>query len=97
MKKNTVYNGFYFTMRGKDVFVITDVTRKTEKLFKQICKKFLLPDNASTIDALKYCMRRATLQIKELSNGRLYNEISGENFSGYGHFIDEDKDVVVIL
>ena len=89
--------GFFFTMGQKDVFVITDAKRKTEKLLKQICRKLLIPDNAAALDALNYYLRPATLQQKTTGTGRAYNEISGENFSGYGHFLDENRDIIIEL
>ena len=97
LELNTKYSGFYFQLGKKDAFAITEAKAKTRQLFKQICRRFELPENASTYDALRYNLKKGTVELKELSNGRQYHEISGQGYAGYGHFLDEDMDIVVRL
>lgn len=58
---------------------------------------FDLPDNAMTIDGILYCIRKAECEIRTLSNGKQYYEISGDNFGGYGTFVDDGKTIVIKL
>jgi hypothetical protein len=55
----------------------------------------LLLPNAEISDSLaervKHDIRKATYEVKELSNGRKYCNICGENFGGYGDFLDNYK------
>lgn len=97
LELNVKYNGFYFQLGRKDAFAITEAKAKTRSLFQKICRRFELPANASTYDALRYNLRKGTVELKQLSNGRQYHEISGIGFGGYGHFLDEDLDIVVRL
>lgn len=90
-------NGFYLFAKGKDIFFITDAKAKTEKLLRKMCVKLEIPDAPSVLDALRHNLRKATLETKELPNGRKYNDISGTNFGGYGHFLDEGKDIIIDL
>ena len=93
----TKLNGYYLFAKGKDIFFITDAKAKTEKLLRKMCQKLEVPDAPSVLDALRYNLRKATLETKELYNGRKYHDINGENFGGYGHFLDEEKDVIIDL
>lgn len=97
LELNVKYSGFYFQLGKKDAFAITEAKAKTRSLFQKICRRFELPANASTYDALRYHLRKGTVELKELSNGRRYYEISGLEFGGYGHFVDEDLDIIVRL
>lgn len=87
-------NGFYF-MGGRSIFFITDAKRITQPLLRKMCGNLLIPDTASVLDELKRGLRKATLEIKELKNGRKYYDICGEKFGGYGSFLDEGKDTVI--
>lgn len=97
LELNVKYEGFYFQLGKKDCFAITEAKAKTRQLFAQICRRFELPANASTYDALRHHLRKGTVELKQLSNGRQYYEISGIGFGGYGHFLDEEMDIVVKL
>ena len=97
LELNVKYEGFYFQLGRKDCFAITEAKAKTRQLFKQICRRFELPDNASTFDALRYNLRKGTVELKQFSDGRLYYEIRSDKFGGYGHFLDEEMDIVVKL
>lgn len=90
-------NGYYLFAKGKDIFFITDAKAKTEKLLRKMCQKLEVPDAPSVLDALRYNLRKATLETKELYNGRKYHDINGKNFGGYGHFLDEEKDIIIDL
>lgn len=97
LELNVKYEGFYFQLGRKDCFAITEAKAKTRSLFQKICRRFELPANASTYDALRYNLKKGTIELKELSNGRRYYDISGIGFGGYGHFLDEEMDIVVKL
>jgi len=90
MKKN----GFYLMLRGKDVFIVTAQKAKTKAFLHKVAQKLELPDAPSVLDELRYLMRPATLEVKTIA-GREMNEISGDSFGGYGHFVDEDKDLII--
>lgn len=91
------HNGYFFHCNGKDVFIVTSRTRKTKKLATDFIKAAgeKVTDNA--VNWLLYAMQPATLKVKETSSGRKYNDIHSGWFGGYGHFQDENKDIIVVL
>jgi hypothetical protein len=86
-------HGFYFYYRGQDNFFKSDRQRITKGIAREILE-LLLP-NAEISDSLaervKHDIRKATYEVKELSSGRKYCNICGENFGGYGDFLDNYK------
>lgn len=91
------HSGYFFHCSGKDVFIITSRTKKTKKLATDFIKVAggKVTDNA--VNWLLYAMQPATLETKTTRTGRKYNDIRGAGFGGYGHFVDENKDIVVVL
>lgn len=89
-------NGFYFWIECKDVFVVTDRKNKTTHLAQQICEKMGYPASQNNISELLYRLSKATYQIKTLTNGRSYYDISGDNFS-CGNFVDENNTIIIDL
>lgn len=89
--------GFTFQLGNKDVFIITKRQRKTETLASAILRKLEKPDNPSIRKQLLDCLRKATLEMKTLSNGNQYYEISGDGFGGRGSFINDGKTVIINL
>lgn len=92
-----IRKGFYFKLSGKDVFVETRKTRKTERLAGKILRAMGIPDNPDTRRELLYWMRRATCEIRTLKNGRAYWEIAGDNFGGCGSFLDDGMTIILNL
>lgn len=86
--------GFYLMVKGKDCFIITTQKAKTKAFLRKVAQKLELPDAPSVLDALRCRMRPATLEVKTIA-GREMNEISGDGFGGFGHFVDEDKDLII--
>lgn len=90
MKKH----GFYCRMYGKDCFIETKQTRRTDNLAEYFILSVQyklgwgrpIADDLS-IEHIKNIMRQATFEIKTIENGNFkglsYYEINGENFS-YG-------------
>ena len=86
--------GFYCRMYGKDCFLETMQTRRTDKLAEDFILNVqfklgwgrLVADDFS-IERVKNAMRPATFEIKTIENGNFkglsYYEINGEQFS-YG-------------
>ena len=89
-------NGFYLMVKGKDCFIVTSYKVKTKTFLRKVAQKLKLPDAPSVLDELRYRMRPATLEIKTIA-GREMNEISGDDFGGFGHFVDEDKDIIIYM
>lgn len=89
-------NGFYFWIGCKDVFVVTDRKNKTTHLAQQICEKMGYPASQNNISELLYRLSKATYQIKTLTNGRSYYDISGDSFS-CGNFVDENNTIIIDL
>ena len=89
-------NGFYFWIGCKDVFVVTDRKNKTTRLAQQICEKMGYPASQNNISEFLYRLSKATCQIKTLTNGRSYYDISGDSFSR-GKFVDENNTIIIDL
>lgn len=99
--------GFYCYMYGRDCFVETTQTRKTDKLAKDFIysvqfelgkKQFA---NDEDIEYIKKSMSKATFEVKTIKNGNFaglsYYEIKGENFSfGSDAWENPLKDCVLI-
>ena len=89
MKKH----GFYCRMYGKDCFIETEQTKRTDKLAINFINKVqnkinkYYNINADDVEHVKNTMRPATFEIKTIENGDFaglkYYEINGESF-GYG-------------
>lgn len=93
-------NGFYIYFRGVDYFYTTEKKNKTDAITIDFLNKIqnhlnrFGNINAQTVAYYKKAMQRATCEIRTLQSGRQYYEITGENFSGCGTFIDDGKTVV---
>lgn len=89
------YDGWFFVCRRRDTFIITDRKAKTKSFLSKICRELSLPDNESVHDSLRWNLRKGTIRIVQLSNGRQYYEMSGDNWGGCGNFLDTKKDIVI--
>lgn len=95
--------GFTIFVKGKDVFIETDRTRKTKELAKLIIRKlngtgeFDIPDNQWAIHDVLYYLQKAECEIKTLGNGKQHYDIHGENFGGKGNFVDDGKTIIIKL
>ena len=89
--------GFIFPYKGKDIFVVTEKTRKTKDLAKRILRKMNLPDNPGTVSDLLYWLQAGCCEIKRLANGREYYEIFGDKYGGRGSFVDDGKTEIINL
>lgn len=84
-------NGFFCRMYGKDCFIVTEQTRRTNKIAEEFINKVQNYRNKFSeitekdIEYVKNNMRKATFEIKTIKNGNFaglkYYEINGENFS----------------
>lgn len=93
-------NGFYLFFRGVDYFLVTDKKNRTDALTIEFLNKIQNHLNAfynidcKTVERYKKAIKPANCEIRTLSNGRQYYEISGENFGGCGSFVDDGKTVI---
>lgn len=89
--------GYTFKLGQKDVFVETDAKYKTKRLAEKILLALYLPVNPGTISEVLWYLKKATCEIRQLLNGRQYYEITGDNFGGYGSFVDDGNTIVIKL
>lgn len=87
--------GFTFQLGHKDVFVKTNYKNKTKALASKILRKLALPENPGTVREILYYLQKADCEERQLSNGRKYWDISGENFGGRGSFVDDGNTLIV--
>lgn len=92
--------GFTLYVKGKDIFIETNRTRKTKDFAKLIIHKlngtgFDIPDDSSVVHDVLYYLQKAECEIKTLSNGKQYYDIHGENFGGKGSFVDDGNTVII--
>ena len=87
--------GFTFRLGRKDVFVETTAKNKTKKLAEKILYKLELPVNPDTISEVLYWLMKANCEIKTLNNGKQYYDIYGNNFGGYGSFLDDGMTILI--
>lgn len=101
-------NGYYLQIDGFEYFFITDAKKKTRKLIEEILNKLCAPVNENNVAYLVHNLLRANLEVKSFiypsdlggeyaGKRREYYNIFGENFSGYGSFVDDGKTVIIHL
>lgn len=101
-------NGFYLYLGGYEYFFKTERTRLTNKLIDDILLNLHCNLTQENRDYIRYNVLRAELEIKELKyqedidgfkkgQTRKYYNIYGENFGGYGSFVDDGKTKLIIL
>lgn len=93
--------GFAFAVRGKDFFVVTDQKRKTSAFAGAVLAAMnasgeVVRDAEAERAALVQMMRPAVLEVKQSKCGEYY-DIHGENFGGWGSFVDDGKTVVLFV
>jgi hypothetical protein len=105
----TMKKGFYIRAYGYDCFIETDAKNRTKTLATEFINGIqnMLDEtdnidktdaiNEKTIEYVKNNMLSAYCELKTLPNGREYFDIYGENFGGYGYFVDEDKTIIITL
>lgn len=82
--------GFYLRAYGFDCFMESDMKNISNSLamgfLDRIHRKLNITANADkmTITQAKQAMRRATMELKTLTNGLQYIDIYGKDFGGYG-------------
>lgn len=88
MENLASFEGFYAYIGGKDCFFVTDQRKKSINLYDKILR--LIGENVCTQNenALGYCLRRATCDLKRLTcrDGKIMTSwsIHGDGFGGYG-------------
>lgn len=93
--------GYYLYAFGKDCFIATDAQKRTKTLALDFLNKIqnatnrFYNINEESINFVKNAMRPAFCEIKTLSNGKQYYDIFGDDFGGYGSFIDDSKTIIV--
>jgi hypothetical protein len=93
-------NGFLLTINNIDYFIVTNQERKTKRIIIDLLNKIQNHFNLYSeitdahIEYYKNKIYKATLEIKEISNGRKYYDINGADFGGHGDFIDLNKTVI---
>ena len=86
--------GFYFYDNNKDYFVETNQTKITYTLAKNILIAMNIEPVEYKVQIIKDKLKKANCEIKTLSSGRQYYEISGVNFGGYGSFVDDGNTII---
>jgi hypothetical protein len=93
--------GFTFYLRGKDYFITTTQTKKTTKLASTILPLIGCSVTEGNIQALLFKMSKATCEIKTCQNSnrteKRYYDISGDDFSGRGSWIDDGETIIINL
>lgn len=89
--------GFTFYNRDVDYFIETTQKNKTEKFIKDILQALHFPVTERNIKYLKYALRPAICETREISSGRKYYEIHGDGFGGCGSWIDDGKTIIIRL
>lgn len=87
--------GFTFQLGRKDIFVKTEYKNKTKALAEKILRKLALLETPGTVREILYYLQKTECEERQLSNGRKYYDISGENFGGRGSFADDGNTVIV--
>lgn len=96
LKAGAVFNGFYFRLGNKDVFLKTEYKTKSPAFLTKIIRAFSFPDNSSIRKELAYYLTAARCAIKTTSRGGQYFNIFSDTFSGYGSDdINDGKTIVV--
>lgn len=101
-------SGYYLYTRGKEYFFVTDYERKTNKLIERIIKSLNVSLNDENVNYLKHNLLKAKCEIKEVyypedfggnkvGSKRKYYDIYGENFGGYGSFLDDGQTIIINL
>lgn len=101
-------SGYYLYVWNKEYFFVTDYERKTNKLIERIIKSLNARFNDENIKYLKNNLLKAKCEIKELEypedfgenkagSKRKYYNIYGENFGGYGSFLDDGQTIIINL
>lgn len=94
-------SGYYLRAYGLDCFYVTNAKNKTKKLVIDFINKIQNKINAYTnideniITIAQQRAQRATLTIKTTTSGADYYDITGENFGGYGGFINDNNTIIV--
>ena len=94
--------GFTMYLKGKDFFFVTNRQNKTTTLAKEIIRSLVnigydIPDHPDVIKEVLYYIQKANCEIRTLSNGKQYYEISGDGFAGKGSFVDDGNTVIINL
>lgn len=91
--------GFTFFLNGKDYFIETKRTNKTQNLAAEILPLIGCSVTEGNIKALLFRLNRANCEIKTANNAsrkcKQYYEISGEGFGGRGGWIDDGETVIL--
>lgn len=81
---------------NRDIFVITDYVHRSKQQCKVILEKLEMKISENNIDEIYRRIKRANIQLKKI-NGREFYDIYGEDFGGFGDFVDENKTIVISL
>jgi hypothetical protein len=93
--EKTMY-GFHFFLNGKDYFVETSHTRKTQNLARKILPMIGASDTEGNAKCLQNRMQKAKCEIKKsMCADRYYYEISGDGFGGYGSWTDDGETIIL--
>lgn len=84
-------------LNRKDYFFITSKRNKTAQLATRILDSIGIEVTDANIKAILYKLRPAKCCVKTMSNGKQYYDISGENFGGYGSFVDDGDTIIIDL
>ena len=99
MTENGLMRGFTFFLNGKDYFVETSRSNKTQNLAAEILHLLGYSVAEGNIKALLFRLMKATCEIKIAENAdrkeKRYYEISGEGFGGCGSWIDDGSTVIL--
>ena len=91
--------GFTFFLNGKDYFVETSRTNKTQNLAADVLNLLGYSVTEGNKKELLYRLMKATCEVKIAENAdrkeKRYYEISGEGFGGCGGWIDDGSTVIL--
>lgn len=94
-------NGFYIHVYGKDCFMVTNAKNKTKRLALDFINKIQNKINRfseideNTLKIIQNKISAAHCEIKTTKDNRQYYNIFGENFGGYGSFVDDGETIIV--
>ena len=93
--------GYFIRAFGHDCFLETDSKKRTKTLAIDFLNKIqnainrFYNINEDTIKFVQNAMQPAYCEIKTTSKGRQYYNIFGDDFGGYGTFIDDNETLIL--
>lgn len=102
-----IMSGFYFKTPCKEYFFVTNKTKRTEKLCKDV-ENYLIEDGCRFVYggayhgafgtfSIKEKLQPATCEVKHTEKFGDYYDIKGDDFGGAGGFVSDGKTKIVSI